>query len=87
MRTTLDLPEPLFRELKAHAALRGLPMKQLLQQFVEQGLRPDQHTSASTTVSARRQRSAPPTVSIGQPMALAQLSNASLFELLESAAE
>lgn len=87
MRTTLDLPEPLFRELKARAALQGLPMKQLLQQFVEMGLRPADHSKTSTPGSALRGRSTPPTVSIGQPMALPQLSNAALFDLLDSAAE
>lgn len=38
MRTTLDLPDELFRELKAQAALRGMKMKDLLALFVEQGL-------------------------------------------------
>ncbi len=30
MRTTIDLPEPIFRQLKATAALRGTSMKALI---------------------------------------------------------
>lgn len=39
MRTTLDLPDALFRELKAQAALRGMKLKDLVALLVEQGLR------------------------------------------------
>ena len=39
MRTTLDLPDPLFRELKAQAARDGLKLKELLAVYVEAGLR------------------------------------------------
>jgi len=39
MRTTLDLPDPLFRELKARAALRGMKMKDLLNELIAEGLR------------------------------------------------
>jgi len=39
MRTTLDLPDPLFRELKARAALQGLKLKELLAVYVDAGLR------------------------------------------------
>jgi hypothetical protein len=44
MRTTLDLPDALFRELKAQAALRGMTLKDLVTLFVEQGL----HQKAAT---------------------------------------
>lgn len=39
MRTTIDLPDDLYRTLKARAALRGVTLRQLIQQLVEQGLR------------------------------------------------
>lgn len=39
MRTTLDLPDPLFRRLKARAALEGLSLKDLLARYVAAGLR------------------------------------------------
>jgi len=35
MRTTVDLPEPLFRRTKAVAALRGSTLKELIIQAVE----------------------------------------------------
>jgi hypothetical protein len=41
MRTTLDLPDPLFREVKARAASEGMKLKELLAQYVEAGLRGD----------------------------------------------
>ena len=39
MRTTLDLPDDLFRRVKAKAALEGAKLKQLLTRYVENGLR------------------------------------------------
>jgi plasmid stability protein len=39
MRTTFDLPDPLFRELKARAATHGLKMKDLVADLLGQGLR------------------------------------------------
>lgn len=38
MRTTLDLPDPVFRDLKTKAAREGVTMKELLTGFVEKGL-------------------------------------------------
>ena len=38
MRTTLELPNPLFARLKARAANKQITLKQLLQSYVEQGL-------------------------------------------------
>ena len=39
MRTTLDLPDDLFRQVKAEAALEGATLKEMLTRFVEYGLR------------------------------------------------
>ena len=39
MRTTLDLPDALLRQLKARAALEGTTLKTLLRNVVEQGLK------------------------------------------------
>ena len=36
MRTTVDLPDPLFRELKATAARRGTSLKNVIRAAVEQ---------------------------------------------------
>ena len=38
MRTTLELPDPLFARLKARAVSERLTLKQLLHSYVEQGL-------------------------------------------------
>ena len=38
MRTTLELPAPLFARLKARAVSERLSLKQLLRSYVEQGL-------------------------------------------------
>lgn len=38
MRTTLDLPDPLMRELKARAALEGVKLKDFLARTVQAAL-------------------------------------------------
>jgi len=38
VRTTLELPEGLYRALKARAALSGVPLRHLVQRLIEQGL-------------------------------------------------
>ena len=39
MRTTIDLPDPLFRELKAVAARRGTSLKNVIRTAVEEEVR------------------------------------------------
>ena len=39
MRTTLDLPDDLFRQVKAKAALEGTSLKDVLTRYIESGLR------------------------------------------------
>ena len=39
MRTTLDLPDPLFKEVKTRAIQEGLTLKELLAIYIEAGLR------------------------------------------------
>lgn len=39
VRTTLDLPDDLFRQVKAKAALEGATLKMLLTRYVESGVR------------------------------------------------
>jgi hypothetical protein len=41
MRTTIELPENLFRQAKVRAAMRGVTLKELFTRFVEQGLQSD----------------------------------------------
>jgi len=40
MRTTLDLPDPLFRELKIRAAHQGKKLKELIASYLEAGASP-----------------------------------------------
>jgi hypothetical protein len=39
MRTTLDLPDPLFKEVKTRAVQQGVKLKDLLAAYIEAGLR------------------------------------------------
>ncbi|MGQ0569340.1 MAG: ribbon-helix-helix protein, CopG family [Armatimonadota bacterium] len=59
MRTTIDLPDALYRSLKARAALSGVTMRDLIRHLVEQGLR--QPGATSEAVPGRRE---PPPVII-----------------------
>ena len=56
MRTTLELPDPLFREVKARAAQSGLKLKELLARYIEAGLR---SPSLPTTTLPRTRRIPP----------------------------
>ena len=80
MRTSLDFPDPLFRHLKARAAMEGSTLRDLVLSLIEIGLNAPaaQATQPST-------QTALPTVSLGAPVALsgAEWSNASLVTLLD----
>ena len=39
MRTTIDLPDSLYRSLKTQAAASGTTLRELVQRLIEQGLR------------------------------------------------
>ena len=79
MRTTLELPDPLFARLKARAASEQLTLKQLLRSYVEMGLNatPSGHGS-------KRSAHTLPRVEGALAIESEQLSNAALFELLEA---
>ena len=79
MRTTLELPDPLFARLKARAACEQVTLKQLLRSYVEQGL------EASASASSEK-RSAASLPRLDGPLAIDadSLSNATLFDLLEA---
>lgn len=59
MRTTIEIPDELYRSLKARAALSGMPMRAVVAQLIDQGLR-------SVTSGAPRSgpRRPPPPVAI-----------------------
>ena len=54
MRTTLDLPDALLRQLKAQAALDGTTLKSLIAELVERGLAQRSAKPTATTVNTGR---------------------------------
>ena len=76
MRTTIDLPDSVYRTLKARSALEGVPMKDLVCRLVERGL-------AKAPTLNGVSRSTCPSLSLGQSLPAGLLSNANLFDLLD----
>lgn len=80
MRTTIDIPEDLFREAKTRAVRQGTTFKSLVTQFIRSGLR----EQSSTEVPPIRRSPAPVAIRRvpGQVPARA-MSNRELHDLLE----
>jgi len=76
MRTTIDLPDSLFRKAKATAALRGLKLKELLTLFVENGL-----SSNEVEVFGRKEPIPVQIPPAGRHIPV--MTNSEIFELLE----
>lgn len=79
MRTTLDLPDALLRQLKAQAALDGITLKDTIRTLVERGMA----AGAAAPPPPLPRRSKLPSIKIGRPLRLKNPSNAALFELLD----
>jgi Arc/MetJ family transcription regulator len=79
MRTTIDLPDELFRQAKAKAALEGLSLKDVITHFVEQGLRP----GALSSAPQRRRRSELPVARAAMGRTLPDLTRAEIHRILE----
>lgn len=45
MKTTLEIPDPIFRRAKARAAKRGVPLRQFVSEAVEDKLRAESPAS------------------------------------------
>ena len=80
MRTTIDLPDELFREIKIRAASDGVKLKELITLYLEQGL--NGASSPATTLGSPRSKL--PVVRLKTKQALPDLTNADLFEILQS---
>lgn len=78
MRTTLDLPEELFRSLKARAAMDGTTLKDLVERLVRAGL------AASERGGAPRSPSRLPPPVRGGRRKMKAYSNADLAALADS---
>jgi hypothetical protein len=50
MRTTIDLPDPLFKQVKAEAALRGMKLREFIAHCLERALAERSHTAKSYRV-------------------------------------
>lgn len=79
MRTTIDLPDELFRQAKAKAALDGLKLKDLIARYVEEGLK----GASSQAVPRRRERSELPVARAATGRVLPNLSNAEIQRILD----
>ena len=73
MRSTVDLPDPLFRQVKANAALRGITLRDFFLSAVQREL-------ANREVPQRR-RVEPPLIRSRRPGKVA-LTNAQIEDLL-----
>jgi hypothetical protein len=78
MRTSFDVPDALFRHLKAQAAVEGTTLRELLLRLIERGMASEASPAPAAT--------ALPSVRLGAPMAVrrSRLSNAGLNELLDA---
>lgn len=72
MRTTVDIPDPLYRELKGKAASEGRSVKELILRGVEQELKGR---------NARSTKVALPIVKSKKPGSV-KLDNAKIFEII-----
>jgi hypothetical protein len=77
MRTTLDLPDPLFRELKARSALRGVPLKDFVAEILQTGL-----AQTAAAQAEARPRSPLPVIRKASGVARPALSNREIDALL-----
>jgi len=78
MRTTIDLPDPLFRQAKARAALDGTTLKEWITRCVQQGLRRNSPMEPRTD-----RRSTPPLARAATGRTLPVFSNAELHRILD----
>lgn len=80
MRTTIDLPDEVFRQVKARAALDGMKLKDLITRYVEEGLR---HGTRAPVASPKCHRSELPVAWASTGHTRPDLSNADLNTILE----
>jgi hypothetical protein len=73
MRTTVDIPDPLYRQLKSRAAREGCSVKQLILRGVEEELQVARKT--------RRKRISLPLIASKKPGTL-EIDNAKIFEII-----
>jgi hypothetical protein len=77
MRTTLDLPDPLMRELKARAALEGIKLKDYFAKIAQSALQ------RPVATYAEPQRSPVPVFSRTNAKPMPTMSNAQLYAAMD----
>lgn len=78
MRTTIDLPDSLFREAKTRAVQKGMKFKDLVAQYIEAGL----HGQSGATDSGHREPVPLPVFRKTKGAPIPARSNAELFAIL-----
>jgi len=81
MRTTINLPDGLFRRVKARAALDGTTLKELITRLVEQGMR---RSTPSPPGARERSRSELPIARAATGRPLPDLGHGDLQAILEA---
>ena len=76
---SVDLPDEVFRQAKAQAALQGVTFKDLIARFVRQGLRGGFRQAPKT----ERRRSEPPIARAATGRPLPVFSSAELHQILD----
>lgn len=76
VRTTIDLPDDLYRALKIRAASSGVPLRHLVRRLVEQGLR-------QPSGAARRPGEPPPVIITARGVPIAAVPRPELARLEE----
>jgi hypothetical protein len=79
MRTTIDLPDELYRQVRVRAAQDGLRLKALIRRYIERGLSQGAPPSGE---AARRQRSDLPVARGATGHALPSFTNAEIDAIL-----
>ena len=77
MRTSINLPDLLLREIKAKTAMDGVTLTELMLSLVERGLRTS--SESNVTGTTRRQLRC---LDIKKPISKLDFSNAGLFDLV-----
>ena len=77
MRTNIDFPDAILRELNARAAVESTTLTHLVLALVEQGLR-----NSDSKAARRSKRSPLPALSLNRPLAIRNFTNARLFEVM-----
>lgn len=77
MRTTVDLPDPLMREIKARAALEGVKLKDYFAKLAQMALQ------RPVAAGAAPKRSPAPVFRRAKAKPIPAMSNAALYALLD----